>query len=104
MHAVPPYTRVEPLVFDDVPYRVEDHADNICHRSGVTGYFMNELPLYERTAAGRWLLHLRGFRQAVRRQAYPQAGWRSRRYRRNLLQGARAKGAQIQDGAEDVAE
>ena len=44
IHVVPPYTRVEPLVFDDVPYSVEDHADKSCYRSGVTGYFMNELP------------------------------------------------------------
>lgn len=44
LHAVPPFTRVEPLVFDDVPYRVEDHGDLTCRRSGVTGYFMNELP------------------------------------------------------------
>ncbi len=42
--AVPPYTSVEPLVFDDVPYRVEDHQDKTCYRSEVTGFFMNELP------------------------------------------------------------
>ena len=42
--AVPPYTRVEPLVFDDVPYRVEDHQDKTCYRSEVTGFFMNEIP------------------------------------------------------------
>ena len=42
--AVPPYTRVEPLVFDDVPYRVEDHQDKTCYRSNVTGFFMNEIP------------------------------------------------------------
>lgn len=42
--AVPPYTSVEPLVFDDVPYRVEDHRDKTCYRSDVTGFFMNELP------------------------------------------------------------
>lgn len=44
LYAVPPFTRVEPLVFDDVPYRVEDHADLTCNRSGLRGYFMNELP------------------------------------------------------------
>ena len=44
IHAVPPFTRVEPLVFSDVPYKVEDHAGLACHRSGVTGYFMNEIP------------------------------------------------------------
>ena len=44
LYAVPPFTRVDPLVFSDVPYRVEDHAALTCHRSGVTGYFMNEIP------------------------------------------------------------
>lgn len=44
IHAVPPFTRVEPLVFSDVPYKVEDHGNLICHRSGVTGFFMNEIP------------------------------------------------------------
>jgi len=44
IYAVPPFTRVEPLVFDDVPYRVEDHAGLTCHRSGLGGYFMNEIP------------------------------------------------------------
>jgi alpha-D-ribose 1-methylphosphonate 5-phosphate C-P lyase len=44
LHAVPPYTRVEPLVFSDRPYQVEDHADLTCRRSGVRGFFMNELP------------------------------------------------------------
>jgi alpha-D-ribose 1-methylphosphonate 5-phosphate C-P lyase len=44
LHAVPPYTRVEPLVFSDRPYRVEDHADLVCRRSGISGYFMNEIP------------------------------------------------------------
>ena len=44
LYAVPPYTRVEPLVFSDRPYLVEDHADLTCRRSGVKGFFMNELP------------------------------------------------------------
>ena len=44
LHAVPPFTRVEPLVFSDRPYRVEDHVDLVCRRSGVSGYFMNEIP------------------------------------------------------------
>lgn len=42
--AVPPFTRVEPLVFSDVPYQVEDHADLTCSRSGIKGFFMNEIP------------------------------------------------------------
>lgn len=44
LHAVPPFTRVEPLVFSDRPYRVEDHAELVCQRSGISGYFMNEIP------------------------------------------------------------
>jgi len=44
LHAVPPYTRVEPLVFSDRAYQVEEHADLTCRRSGVQGFFMNELP------------------------------------------------------------
>lgn len=44
LYAVPPFTRVEPLVFSDVPYKVEDHGALICHRSGLTSVFMNEIP------------------------------------------------------------
>jgi alpha-D-ribose 1-methylphosphonate 5-phosphate C-P lyase len=44
IHAVPPFTRVEPLAFDDVPYRVEDHGHLTCSRSGARGFFMNEIP------------------------------------------------------------
>ncbi|MEL6573161.1 MAG: alpha-D-ribose 1-methylphosphonate 5-phosphate C-P-lyase PhnJ [Pseudomonadota bacterium] len=44
LHAVPPYTRVEPLVFDDVPYQVEEHQGLTCTRSGAKGFFMNEIP------------------------------------------------------------
>ena len=45
LYAVPPFTRVEPLVFSDRPYRVEDHAQLECRRSGILGFFMNEIPL-----------------------------------------------------------
>ncbi|MGJ8527755.1 alpha-D-ribose 1-methylphosphonate 5-phosphate C-P-lyase PhnJ [Maritalea sp.] len=42
--AVPPHTKVEPLVFSDVPYKVEDHHDLVCERSSLRGFFMNEIP------------------------------------------------------------
>lgn len=45
LFAVPPYTRVEPLVFSDIPYLVEEHSDITCSRSGAKGFFMNEIPL-----------------------------------------------------------
>ncbi|MEL6451890.1 MAG: alpha-D-ribose 1-methylphosphonate 5-phosphate C-P-lyase PhnJ [Pseudomonadota bacterium] len=49
--AVPPHTRVEPLVFSDVPYKVEDHARLTCMRSGTRGFFMNEIPQDDGSAA-----------------------------------------------------
>lgn len=51
IHAVPPFTRVEPLVFDDVPYRVEDHGQLTCIRSGAKGFFMNEIPQEDGSSA-----------------------------------------------------
>lgn len=51
LYAVPPHTSVEPLVFDDVAYAVEDHADLTCQRSGVRGFFMNEIPRDDGTSA-----------------------------------------------------
>ena len=50
LYAVPPHTRVEPLVFDDVPYAVEDHGELACHRTGLRGYFVNEIPQEDGTA------------------------------------------------------
>jgi len=49
IYAVPPYTDAEPLVFDDVPFRVEDfHAADgrrhTCHRCGCSDSFLDELP------------------------------------------------------------
>jgi len=44
LYAVPPYTEVRPLEFDDVPYRVEDQRAFACFRTGVRNKFLNELP------------------------------------------------------------
>ncbi|HWL55216.1 MAG TPA: alpha-D-ribose 1-methylphosphonate 5-phosphate C-P-lyase PhnJ [Paracoccus sp. (in: a-proteobacteria)] len=49
--AIPPHTRVEPLVFSDIPYKVEDHAALTCHRSGLKGFFMNEIPQADGSSA-----------------------------------------------------
>ncbi len=49
--AVPPYTRVEPLVFSDMPYKVEEHGALTCTRSGTTGFFMNEIPQDDGTSS-----------------------------------------------------
>jgi alpha-D-ribose 1-methylphosphonate 5-phosphate C-P lyase len=45
LYAVPPYTEVRPLEFDDVPFQVEDQRNQRCYRTGATNKFLNELPL-----------------------------------------------------------
>ncbi len=49
--AVPPHTKVEPLVFSDVPYKVEEHHNLTCARSNLQGYFMNEIPNEDGTSS-----------------------------------------------------
>lgn len=44
LYAVPPYTDVRPLEFDDVPFRIEDHGSEVCYRTGASHKFLNELP------------------------------------------------------------
>jgi len=48
IYAVPPYSVAEPLVFDDVPFRIEDFRDEHgcrrpCGRCGATDSFLDEL-------------------------------------------------------------
>ncbi|MBC8099471.1 MAG: alpha-D-ribose 1-methylphosphonate 5-phosphate C-P-lyase PhnJ, partial [Armatimonadetes bacterium] len=58
LYAVPPYTDVYPLEFDDVPFQVEDQRTWADMRSGTRHKFMNELPqadgsaLYELSDTG----------------------------------------------------
>lgn len=44
LYAVPPYTDVRPLEFDDVFFQVEAQQGWRCRQSGVQNKFMNELP------------------------------------------------------------
>jgi alpha-D-ribose 1-methylphosphonate 5-phosphate C-P lyase len=50
IYAVPPFTWVSPLVFDDVPYKVEAHEKLTCAFSGLKGFFMNEIPQEDGTS------------------------------------------------------
>lgn len=43
IYAVPPYTLVEPLEFDDHRFRVEDFTDCRCIRCGSSSTYMNEI-------------------------------------------------------------
>lgn len=47
IYAVPPYTRAEPLVFEDVPFRIEHFYDEagarrVCRRCGASDSFLDE--------------------------------------------------------------
>lgn len=43
IYAVPPHTRVEPMEFEDHPFRVEDFTGRACVRCGSTSTYMNEV-------------------------------------------------------------
>ncbi len=43
IHAVPPYTKVESLAFEDYPFEVEQFEDKVCRKSGLNGVYMDEL-------------------------------------------------------------
>ena len=43
IYAIPPYTRVEPLEFEDHAFRVEDFAGRSCERCGSTESFLDEV-------------------------------------------------------------
>ncbi len=47
IYAVPPYTNVVSLAFDDYPFEVESFDDKHCHLCGVTNVFMDELIIPE---------------------------------------------------------
>ncbi|MGV2928352.1 alpha-D-ribose 1-methylphosphonate 5-phosphate C-P-lyase PhnJ [Macrococcus capreoli] len=43
IYAVPPFTKVESLHFEDYPFEVEDFSDKVCRKSGLTNVYMDEL-------------------------------------------------------------
>ena len=43
IHCIPPYTRVEPLQFEDVLFKVEEFRDIVCSASGEDRAFMDEI-------------------------------------------------------------
>lgn len=45
IYAIPPHTRVKPLVFEDRPFKVEDFGDTRCERCGVSRVFFDEVHL-----------------------------------------------------------
>ncbi|MDI3477714.1 MAG: alpha-D-ribose 1-methylphosphonate 5-phosphate lyase [Thermoanaerobacterium sp.] len=43
IYAVPPYTEVQSLAFEDYPFEVENMDDKVCRLCGARGVFMDEL-------------------------------------------------------------
>ncbi|MGH8019551.1 MAG: alpha-D-ribose 1-methylphosphonate 5-phosphate C-P-lyase PhnJ [Opitutaceae bacterium] len=64
IHAVPPWTKVEPLEFDDVKFRVEDFGDTKCAASGGDRAFMDEI--YDSETSRRWVINDSNFLDKVR--------------------------------------
>jgi len=44
IYAIPPYTDVSSLSFDDHPFTVEDFSKQSCHLCGAIGVYLDELP------------------------------------------------------------
>lgn len=42
IYAIPPYTEVESLAFEDHPFRTEDMSGKVCSLCGATGVYMDE--------------------------------------------------------------
>jgi alpha-D-ribose 1-methylphosphonate 5-phosphate C-P lyase len=43
IYAIPPYTEIEPLEFEDFKFRVEDFKDKACMRCGSRDTFLDEI-------------------------------------------------------------
>ncbi|GAB4518210.1 MAG: alpha-D-ribose 1-methylphosphonate 5-phosphate C-P-lyase PhnJ [Anaerolineae bacterium] len=50
LYAVPPYTNVFPLEFEDVPFEVENQDGWVCRKTNAIHKFMNEIPQEDGTS------------------------------------------------------
>ena len=55
IHCIPPYTRVEPLQFEDVLFTVEEFRDIVCAASGEDKAFMDEI--YDAEGARKFVVN-----------------------------------------------
>jgi len=67
LYAVPPYTDVYPIEFEDVPFQVENQAGRVCEQSRATQKFMNEIPQADGSA--RYQVSDTGYAEKLSRQA-----------------------------------
>ncbi len=73
VYAVPPYTSVRPLEFDDLPFEVESFAGLSCARCGSTGTYLDEI-YDERTGEPSRVCSDSGFCDLVRAGVIPAKG------------------------------
>jgi alpha-D-ribose 1-methylphosphonate 5-phosphate C-P lyase len=64
LHCVPPWTKVEPLEFEDVKFRVEEFRDILCAASGGAQAFMDEI--YETENSRKHVINDSNFLDKVR--------------------------------------
>jgi alpha-D-ribose 1-methylphosphonate 5-phosphate C-P lyase len=64
LHCVPPWTRVEPLEFEDVKFRVEEFREIVCAASGGDRAFMDEI--YESETSRKHVINDSSFLDKVR--------------------------------------
>jgi alpha-D-ribose 1-methylphosphonate 5-phosphate C-P lyase len=43
IYAIPPFTKVEPLEFEDAKFRIEDFSGAVCRRCGSTNTYLDEI-------------------------------------------------------------
>lgn len=53
IYAIPPWTNVEPIEFDDFPFRVEDFGGQCCDECGSNDTFLNEM-VEDASGARKW--------------------------------------------------
>ncbi|WP_129626698.1 alpha-D-ribose 1-methylphosphonate 5-phosphate C-P-lyase PhnJ [Candidatus Oscillochloris fontis] len=59
LYAVPPYTDVRPIEFEDVHFQVENQAGRVCAQTGAINRFMNEVP--QPDGSSRYILSDTGY-------------------------------------------
>lgn len=64
LHCVPPWTKVEPLEFEDVKFRIEEFRDIVCAASGGDRAFMDEI--YESETSRKFVINDSNFLDKVR--------------------------------------
>ena len=72
VYAVPPYTQVHSLAFEDYPFQVEDFKDKSCKLCGRTGVYMDEV-IDEKTGETCYLCNDSSFCLMTLNETYDQA-------------------------------